>query len=385
MKIVQIGSYPTDTNKIKGGVEASIYGLAVELAKEHEVCVFDYPRQTVNEDIVEKHHNVKVYRFRNKGKNNICALQRLFSMLKKIKNSQPNICHIHGTNLLSLMMWILLRFNGLKTIVTVHGLIHIEKTNAWKQNMNLINFFKLIYQSIAEFTLLSLRGDIIVDTEYVKQAIHQYKKQWKICREPICHVIPQAISEVFFNLERTPKPRQLLSVGAIGKRKGHKELIKAMEIVCKQVLNIRLTIVGGLHEASYYKELIHTIKILGLESVVSIQLDLSFQELLNLYSEAELFVLHTQEESQGIVFCEAMAVGLPIVTTSVGGVPYVLEHPKNALLSEYGKIDTFADNIIYLLENTQVQNAMTKTNREKARYYQWSYVANSIVDLYLAL
>ena len=47
MKIVYVGNYPLDSSCIFGGVEASVYGLAQEMAKTHEVLVADIPRMNV--------------------------------------------------------------------------------------------------------------------------------------------------------------------------------------------------------------------------------------------------------------------------------------------------------------------------------------------------
>ena len=57
MKIVQIGPFPIDPKCIRGGVESSVYGLAIEQAKSHEVHVFDFPRFN-QPDIVEEINSV---------------------------------------------------------------------------------------------------------------------------------------------------------------------------------------------------------------------------------------------------------------------------------------------------------------------------------------
>ena len=59
----------------------------------------------------------------------------------------------------------------------------------------------------------------------------------------------------------------------------------------------------------------------------------SREEIQYQYSKASLCALHSEEESQEIVFCEAMATGISIVATKVGGIPDVVKNNRNGLLS----------------------------------------------------
>ena len=54
MKIIQIGSFPIDASSIKGGVEASVYGLTIEQAKNHQLFVIDTPRREIDKDFTEE-------------------------------------------------------------------------------------------------------------------------------------------------------------------------------------------------------------------------------------------------------------------------------------------------------------------------------------------
>ena len=92
--------------------------------------------------------------------------------------------------------------------------------------------------------------------------------------------------------------------------------------------------------------------------------------------------MHSQEESQGIVFAEAMAVGLPVVATKVGGVPYVVKNNTTGLLSEYGDVTSFANNIITLLDDRDVYDAFESAAKKEALNYTWQNIAKQVVQLY---
>ena len=94
----------------------------------------------------------------------------------------------------------MLKFN-IPTIITVHGLVHVEKKKALRQRHSIKLYLQYLYQSYFEFRLLSKCSKIIVDTEYVKEAINRYYYEGKIKALPQMHVIPQGINDVYFNLK----------------------------------------------------------------------------------------------------------------------------------------------------------------------------------------
>ena len=382
MKIIQIGSFPLNSAQIKGGVEASVYGLALEQNKNHKVIVLDYPRQEISNDKTETIDGIIVRRFINTRKSNTAALLRIPKYSDIIQNEKPEICHLHTSSLFAFAIYIYLKINKIPTIITIHGLAHIEKQNTWRKNRNIKNLGKYLFQSFIEFLLLSITKQIIVDTEYVSEAIKTYKKQGKIFKVPDCHVIPQGISSHFFVLKDRSIKNRILSVGSISQRKGHLQLIEALDIVIQKNPDIKVDIVGVLSEKHYYNSLIELIEAKKLHKQIYIHPNLSFEKVLSMYEEAEIFVLHSEEESQGIVFCEAMAAGKPIVATNVGGVPYIIKNGRNGFLSNFGDIANFASSIFKMLENETVRSEIAIKNKSESLIYSWDIIESRILNLY---
>ena len=104
--------------------------------------------------------------------------------------------------------------------------------------------------------------------------------------------------------------------------------------------------------------------------------------MLKAYASTKLFVLHSREESQGIVFAEAMATGLPVVATKVGGIPYVVEDEKSGMLCPYADVETMTDMVAQLMTDKALWKKYSVASRELAKDYSWSVIANKIVELY---
>lgn len=382
MTIVQIGPYPLSKDCIRGGVESSVYGLAHALAKQHCVYVIDLPRIDVI-DRTEQDEQISVYRLTNHTRYNQGAVKRVKEIVEMVCTLSPNVVHIHGTGLISYKLYRDFQNRGIKLMLTVHGLLHVEKTNALKRKISLKNLYQCLVQSFTEFRLLNCATQIIVDTGYVAEQIRQYHREHKICRLPQMHIIPQGINEHFLSLKCNVDSNVILSVGSISRRKGHLLLLQAFEQICDCIPDVRLVIAGGLAEHDYYEEMLAFLKYMSHARNVQIMVNLPQEELYALYQRAAIYALHSQEESQGIALVEAMATGLPVIATTVGGIPYVVEDNITGLLSDYGNYEKFAQNITYLLTDQQLREEMSKNAKKEAKRYIWENIAKEIVYLYL--
>ncbi len=377
MRIVQIGSFPESGNCIRGGVEASVFGLAKEQGKENEVHVFDVPRIGGGNG-VEMIEGVTVHRFCNPGRKQFHAGRQVSSISKEIQALHPDICHIHGTNLFSWLMYRQLKKMKLPVIVTVHGLVLVEKRNALKKHFSVKRLVQYYYQGWVEKRFLSRLPIAIVDTDYVKDMVMNYP----VHNKPTMHVIPQGIAETFFSVKCSEESNVVLSVGAIGERKGQLITLKAFERAEKEGVRAQLVMVGSVADQQYLKQLQDAIDRSDIRDKVLLCTDVSDKELMRFYEKAHLFALHSEEESQGIVFAEAMATGMPIIATRVGGIPYVVTHGECGLLSDYCNIDAFSENICRLMKDVELWHSMSDASRKAAEGYHWSSICHKIMHLY---
>lgn len=377
MNIIQIGSYPISPECIHGGVESSVYGLVQELAKNHTVDVFDIPRLG-EKDRVERYGNLTIHRYANPGKYNKDSVLRLNEMVRDIVALGPEVCHVHGTNAFAKQIYFALQQHGIKMMLTVHGILREEKKQALMRKPLLKALYQYIVQSRDERELLETAPRIIVDTAYVEDKL----KEYGLSHVPEMHVIPQGIDETFYSIKCNPKSNVILCVGAIAPRKGHIYTIEMFNRLREKGIDAKLRIIGSLADKGYYEKLKQMIAESTYKAEISLEANLPREELLKAYAEAKLFVLHSREESQGIVFAEAMATGLPVVATKIGGISYVVAEGKSGLLCPYGDVDVTAQKAELLLTDDNMWKEFSSNAKEVAKGYSWTDIAERIMRLF---
>jgi N-acetyl-alpha-D-glucosaminyl L-malate synthase BshA len=84
---------------------------------------------------------------------------------------------------------------------------------------------------------------------------------------------------------------------------------------------------------------------------------------------ADLFLLPSETESFGLAALEAMAVGVPVISSNTGGIPEVNEHGVTGFLSPVGNVEEMAQNSNFLLENEGIHGEFAANAKERARLF----------------
>ncbi|ANW96060.1 hypothetical protein AXE80_07120 [Wenyingzhuangia fucanilytica] len=150
----------------------------------------------------------------------------------------------------------------------------------------------------------------------------------------------------------------ILFVGVDWKRKGGDIVLETIDKLDKKGYNVKLTVVGCIPSQTHPK-----MEVIPFLNKNFKEDNLRFQEL---FKESHLFFMPTRAECFGIVFCEANAYGLPVITTDTGGVSSVVENGINGfILPLDAKSDEYFDVISNLISDTVMFKQIAETSREK--------------------
>ncbi len=151
----------------------------------------------------------------------------------------------------------------------------------------------------------------------------------------------------------------LISVGALVERKGFHRVIECLPDLCRQFPGLRYLIVGGAGpEGDWSQQLRQQVAELGLEAHVTFLGSISPEDLKIPLSAADVFVLATRNEGWANVFLEAMACGLPVVTTDVGGNAEVVSSKELGMVVPFGMTKELRAALVQALETDWDRNAI---------------------------
>jgi N-acetyl-alpha-D-glucosaminyl L-malate synthase BshA len=88
--------------------------------------------------------------------------------------------------------------------------------------------------------------------------------------------------------------------------------------------------------------------------------------LVEILSSSDLFLIPSQSESFGLAALEAMACGLPVVSSSVGGLPELVKHNETGFIAEIGDVDRMAKYTLELLGNDKKYKLFSENSRQRA-------------------
>lgn len=106
---------------------------------------------------------------------------------------------------------------------------------------------------------------------------------------------------------------------------------------------------------------------------------------LSFLSLMDIFVLSSIKEGFPYSILEAMALGKPIVATSVGGIPEIVENQKTGILIEPVNPDSLAEGILTLIRERLLRERLSKNGKERVKDFDLYLMAGKIENLYETL
>ncbi len=188
----------------------------------------------------------------------------------------------------------------------------------------------------------------------------------------------KAKMELGFN----PDELAIVSVGRLYARKGLFTLIESMPAVVKRFPNAKFIISGKGQSDEMYKLNAYAEK-LDVKNNIIFTGYYPDTKLPKLYQAADIFAFSTFYEHHPFAVLEALSTGLPVVTTTVGGIPETIESGKNGFLVEPFHPRAFSEKILYLLEHPDFAKEMGAQARKTiVENYDWRIVVKDAMKVY---
>lgn len=273
------------------------------------------------------------------------------------------------------------RFSPVKRIITIFDLSYlhfpemIPKTDLWK----MVNWGKFGIENA---------NHIITISNFSKKDII---KNYKINSEKITVAYPGYDQNIFKPIKDIKKTdtikekygvsgKYIIYIGTIQPRKNLLRLIEAF----KTIDNLKLVIVGktkGLgREGWMFDEILAEPAKLGIEEKIVFTGFVPTEELPNLMSGAETFILPSLWEGFGIPAVEAMACGVPVIVSNVSSLPEVVGNA--GLLVDPYSVTQIEQAIRTITTDKKIREKRIKMGLEQAKKYSWDKMAKTVLNVF---
>ena len=356
MRVVLAGPYPADPGLVTGGVEASFVNLVQGLSAfdDLELHVVTFVPEAAAARRMEaagaharyvpapdRHNNLTLHRARRR---------LLRSLLDEL---EPDV--VHAQDALGYGYVCLRAARREPVVVSVHGIVRETRRSLTRLRDRL----QVALAGVALERYCIRNAQFLLQPTTYPQEYFGGEIRGKIVD------VGNGVQESFFAVEPRPEHGRLLYAGAVTELKRVLDLVEALERIRTTVPDAVLRI-AGTADTAYARRLQERVAASGLEGAVTLLGPLRTEELLGEYRRAAVVVLASAQETSPMVIAEAMAAGVPVVATKVGGVPHLVEDGRTGLLVEAGDVAALASRIGGLLGDERRRAELGHAARRRA-------------------
>ena len=198
--------------------------------------------------------------------------------------------------------------------------------------------------------------------------------------------VANGIDVLHFNPKRIPDERRgcvkVGYVGYLGRHKGIEHLLKAISLIPRES-KIKLDITSFGNEQEYFSFLTGYIMKLGIKERVNFLRQVPNQRIAGVYKNMDIFVLPSiWPENQPVSICEAMASGVSVIASDVGGVRELIEHDHTGLLFPLGDALKLSQHIQFLATNKSQRERLAENGFNKIKQLDLTPQARKIEEIY---
>lgn len=355
MKLAIVGQYPSDTTRLRGGVEAVTLRLSQGLAARGDLDVHVVVAEAGRPEGVDRQadgvtvHSIGGSQSFGNFTFQLPDRRRIAAYLRQLR---PNVVHAHSAHREALGSI----ESGLPTVVTIHGLIEAEIKLEKSLGKRFRGFFrhKVVNDAFRKMQNVILLSPSVAE-HYAQKLAHA--RQW---------VVENPVHDRFFECTDPIEPATILYAGLLIPRKGIPNLLEAVAEARRTVPELRVRLAGQATHPEHESEIRTAVVQLGLQEAVTFLGSVAPDDLAREVHRATAFALVSKQETLPVAILEAMAAGTPVVASPVGGVPEVVHDDENGYLVPWGDPQALAARFVALVKEPDLRARLGNAARKLA-------------------
>jgi glycosyltransferase involved in cell wall biosynthesis len=282
------------------------------------------------------------------------AVRALFIFLFKLSFSRPLLVHVHGSKEASFYRKMF--FMALAKLWRKKIIFHCHSGK-----------FDQFYHEERDWQKTLIRKVLSLSDRVVILSPHWIPFFSQLVPSSKLKVLENAVSLSFYQSKRGQFPKALeptiLFAGLLTENKGIFDLMAIVPELVKKFPSVKVLLAGS----GDVQRIQAVLQSGHIEGSVQFLGWVDPQQLIGLYHQSHLFVLPSYYEGLPMVLLEAMACGLPIIATRVGGIPELVEEGENGILIHPGDREALLNAVARLLDDPILRGQMALKNVQKIK------------------
>lgn len=370
MKVAFVTRFPADPSAPRGGVESVSVVLVRALS-----ALGDLELHVVTTDSncrrpeISTWEGVTVHRLPRRGWSTLTEAVGVGrrQMRAYLTQLSPDLVHAHD------VYGLMVKGLALPRVFTIHGFIYGDTLLSRRK---LPPLRALIWKWV-ETSGWADQPHLVSISPYVRERLGGIARG-------VIHDIDNPVNDDFFQIERHERRGTIFSAAWIIPRKNTLGLLAGFARLSAMGVKAELRLAGSQSDSDYSRRVREYIRDHDLEGRVKLLGRIDAQAVQQELSQASVFALASLEENSPMGVEEAMAAGVPVVTSNRCGMPYLLRDGESGFLIDPHDPDDIAQRLKELLEDDARRAAMGETSRKIAGdRFQSAVVARRTREVYL--